>query len=134
MIPRGVESLVAVAVLAEVRDQMGARSDAFLVGVGETIGDACRLDPTGDAGGLADWMNGVWAQLGMGSVTLEPGARRLEVLHRLPDLPPDAVLWRDALPFVIEGVYRSWFNSLDPRGVLGRAGRSGSDLKFVYSD
>ncbi|MDB5420972.1 MAG: Cellulose synthase subunit, partial [Brevundimonas sp.] len=134
MIPPGVETLLAVALLSELRDQLGARSDDFLVAVGEKIGEACALDAEGDTGQLARWMNGIWAELGMGSVSLMPGARRLEIAHRLPMLPPEAVLWRDALPFVIEGVYRSWFHSMDPRGVLGRAARSGSELKFVYSD
>jgi hypothetical protein len=70
----------------------------------------------------------------MGSARLTPGPRRLEIVHALPMLPADAVLWRDALPLVIEGIYRSWFHRMDPRGVLGRAGKSGSELKFVYSD
>lgn len=134
MIPPGVEALLAVVMLSELRDQLGAKSDDFLVAVGEKIGEACALDPGGDASHLARWMNGVWAELGMGAVVLTPGVRRLEIAHRLPALPPEAVLWRDALPFVIEGIYRSWFHRLDSRGVLGRAARSGSELKFVYSD
>lgn len=134
MIPPGVESLLAVAMLSELRNQMGTRSDEFLVAVGEKIGDACTFNPDAELDQLARWMNGIWAELGMGSTALTPGARRLEIAHALPRLAPEAVLWRDALPFVIEGVYRSWFHRMDPRGVLGRAGKSGSELKFVYSD
>ena len=134
MIPAGVESLLAVAMLSELRNQMGARSDEFLVAVGEKIGDACAFDADAGLDQLGRWMNGIWAELGMGSARLTPGPRRLEIVHALPMLPADAVLWRDALPLVIEGIYRSWFHRMDPRGVLGRAGKSGSELKFVYSD
>ena len=134
MIPAGVESLLAMAILSELRDQLGARSDEFLVTVGEKIGDACVMNAQGDTGHLARWMNGIWAELGMGSVTLTTGTRRLEIAHRLPQLPPEAVLWSDVLPFVVEGVYRSWFHRMDSRGVLGRGARSKGELKFVYSD
>lgn len=134
MIPPGLESLLAIAMMAELREQLGPRSDEFLVSVGERVGDACALDPQIDPGHLAGWMNGVWAQLGMGSVSLSLGLRRLEIAHRLPISPPDAVVWRDSLPLVIEGIYRSWFNRMDSRGVLSRVSRSGSELNFVYSD
>lgn len=134
MIPAGVESLLAMAMLSELRDQLGARSDEFLVTVGEKIGDVCIMSAQGDTGHLTRWMNGIWAELGMGSVTLTTGARRIEITHRLPQLPPENMLWSDALPFIVEGVYRSWFHRMDSRGVLGRGSRSKGELKFVYSD
>lgn len=134
MIPSGVESLLAVAMLAELRRQLGPRSEDFLIAVGEQIGAACTPVEQADASQLADWMNGIWTELGMGVASLASGQRRLEITHRLPDLAADAVLWSDALPFVIEGVYRGWFHRLDPGGGVIRAATSESELKFVYSD
>jgi hypothetical protein len=134
MIPAGVEGLLAVAMLAELRRQLGPQSDDFLIAVGQQIGAACTPVEDADTESLVAWMNDLWEQLGLGRTSLTPGPRRLEIRHQLPTLAPDAVLWRDALPCVIEGVYRGWFQRLDPRGVVTRAGASESDLKFVYSD
>ena len=120
--------------LAELRRQQGPRSEDFLITVGQQIGAACVMAETVDTAELADWMNGVWRELGLGSTRLTAGQRRLEVFHRLPPVDPDAGLWSDALPFIIEGVYRGWFGRLDPRGVLARVATSESELKFVYSD
>lgn len=134
MIPPGVESLLAVAMLAELRRQLGSRSEDFLIAVGQQIGSACTPFEEGDTADLARWMNDIWDQLGMGSTTVTADTRRLEFVHQLPPLAADAVLWSDALPLVIEGVYRGWLHRLDPRGVLSRAATSESELKFVYSD
>lgn len=134
MIPPGVASLMTVAMLAELRRELGPRSDDFLIAVGEQIGAACVMVETTDTTELTDWMNGVWDELGLGSTNLIAGQRRLDIIHRLPLVGPDDLLWGDALPVIIEGVYRAWFNRLDPRGVLSRAGTSESELKFVYSD
>lgn len=134
MIPAGVEGLLSLAMIAELRRQMGPQSNDFLVAVGQQIGAACTPVDDTDAAGLADWMNEIWAELGLGQASLTASARRLEIRHTLPALPADADLWRDALPLVIEGVYRGWFRRLDPRGVITRTGASETELRFVYAD
>lgn len=134
MIPAGVEGLLALAMMAELRRQMGPQSEDFMRSVGQQIGAACTPVEDADTASLTAWMNDLWAAWGIGSASLSTGPRRIEIRHRLPDLPADALLWRDALPFVIEGVYQGWFQRLDPRGVVTRAGASESELTFVYSD
>lgn len=134
MIPAGVEGLLSLAMIAELRRQLGPQSNEFLVAVGQQIGAACTPVEANDPAGLADWMNEIWTELGLGQTSLTASARRLDIRHSLPALPADSDLWRDALPLIIEGVYRGWFRRLDPRGVITRTGASESELKFVYAD
>lgn len=134
MITPDAATLVSVALVAEVQARMGAAADDFLIAVGERIGAACVFDFDGGLVQFAQTMNGIWAQLGLGEVELSMRAPHLHIRHRLPVAGRDDVAWRDALPFVVEGIYRSWFKALGPRGVVSRVGSSGNELEFLFAE
>lgn len=134
MIKPGVETLVSVALIAEVQARMGASADDFLITVGERIGAACVFDFVGGLPQFAQTMNDMWDQLGLGAVELSMRGDQLHILHRVPQVGRDNIVWRDTLPFVVEGIYRSWFKALGPHGVVSRAGSTGNDFEFLFSE
>lgn len=134
MIKPGAEALMAMALLSELDHRMGLEAGEFLIGAGERIGEACVPPRHTDVPRLAVWMNDIWSGLGLGQVILTTGPRQLAIRHRLPTAPAEAVLWRKALPYLIEGIYRAWLLALDPKGNLTLTQASENELDFIYAD
>lgn len=134
MIKPGAEALLSVALLSELDLRMGLEAGEFLIGAGERIGEATTAPVLSDLGAIEAWMNGLWRELGMGEVILSTGKRQLILRHRLPEVPASAVLYRKALPSLIEGIYRAWMNQLDPMGQVVRTAQTDHEIEFVYAD
>lgn len=134
MIKPGAEALLSVALLSELDLRMGLEAGEFLIGAGERIGEATTAPDRSDIAGLEIWMNSIWSELGLGSVILVTAPRQLFLRHRLPEVPASAVLYRKALPHLIEGIYRAWLYQLDPLGRVAVKDRNESVIEFVYAD
>ena len=116
MISTSAETLISVAILSEIRSRLGHGSNDFIVAVGERIGAACSFD----------------FNVGMMSMSMERGG--LLIRHQLPHQGQDSSVWRDTLPLLVEGVYRSWFHHFSTHGTLSRISSSGSELEFIFSE
>ncbi len=134
MITPSAETLISVAMLSELRQRLGREADGFVMAVGERIGAACSFDFNGGLEPFTVAMNDIWAELGFGKavMSLERGA--LLIRHQLPQEGQDTSVWRDTLPLLVEGVYRSWFQNFSTHGTLSRISASGSELEFIFSE
>ena len=134
MISAGPETLVILAMLSELKDRMGPQTDEVLVSVGERIGQASHFDLDGALDQFLETMNEVWGELGLGHAELSLSEQGLDIRHFLPVYDNTEGLWREALPKIIEGIYKGWFNHLDPHGHLTRKPGSGRELEFFFSE
>lgn len=134
MISTSAETLISVAMLSEIRSRLGHGSDDFIVAVGERIGAACSFDFNGGLEPFTVAMNDIWAELGFGKVSMSMERGALLIRHQLPHQGQDSSVWRDTLPLLVEGVYRSWFHHFSTHGTLSRISSSGSELEFIFSE
>lgn len=134
MIKPGLETLLSAALLSELDLRLGAEANEFLIGAGERIGEATTAPDPANSAQLQAWMNAIWQELGLGEVTLGTAKGQLVMRHRLPVLGAQASLFRKALPFVVEGIYRSWMNQLDARGQVTCQAVSEQELEIIYAD
>lgn len=134
MISTSAETLISVAMLSEIKSRMGREADDFIVAVGERIGAACSFDFNGGLEPFTVALNDIWAELGFGKAHLSMERGALLIRHQLPHEVQDASVWRDTLPLLVEGVYRSWFHHFSTHGNLSRISSSGSELEFIFSE
>lgn len=134
MIKPGADALISLALLSELDGRMGLEAAEFLIGAGERIGEAVTLPQMTNMATLERWMNQLWDELGMGQVRLNLYQRQLNLLHRLPPRPDSAALYNQALPHLIEGIYRAWMNQLEPMGRLVRKAETEHEIEFAYVD
>lgn len=134
MISSGAETLISVAMLAEVRSRLGREADDFVVAVGERIGAACAFDFSGGMDAFTETMNGIWKELGFGKALVQLQSGALAIRHQLPDRGQDVPAVYETLPLLVEGIYRSWFHNLSPHGSLARVAVSESEVEFIFSE